>query len=119
MKTINFEISKRLNDLWLLDFETEFVFDYVDFENKYYLANTKTFTTRTEKYIKTLTLEEAIEFLSDFFDWEIHKGPSRQWGVEWVKEKSFIKSIRWKTLLEAIEEMLERSINNWLLNKNK
>ena len=134
MKTINFELSKRLNDLWLLDnIETEYwYFEQWDLFNIEEIFWKKYYIQKWDWLYKTLTLEEAIEFMPIYIKWKykfnyekfnkvVPYSNMRKWDKHWIKYtynwEWYIQY--WKTLLEAIEEMLEWLLNNWLLNKNK
>lgn len=126
MKTLNFELSKRLNDLWLLDnIETEYWIEY-DNENQnnditYYLPFNKNIIC------KTLTLEEAIEFLPNSILYKENKyyclNIFRNLHWEYLLDYSFsgivLHSEEEEILLEAVEKMLEYLLNNNLLTKNK
>jgi len=124
MKTINFELSKRLSDLWLLDnIETEYLYQL--------LPNTKNDWWKKEKLVnnwnwkwriyKTLTLEEAIEFLSKYnYEFSIifkknkiskkyeYHIKDMEWNI-WINENLFL----------AIEEWIEYLLDNNLLNNQK
>lgn len=117
MKTINFKLSERLNEKWLLDNrDTEYVYHKSwtrkenIFENKNHLE--------INWFIKTLTFEEAIEFLplidNSVLDFAKLKNKYRIW-YPLISEK--INFIHWKTLLEAIEKMIEYLLDNDLLWK--
>jgi len=126
MKTINLELSKRLTEGWYLeDVETDYYrmenifWDYVLWDK----IDKSKFYPEWDK-VKTLTLEEAIEFLPK-------KHPKykeyylrmmlydKTWYVEyWMCEPcETMWSACWKTLLEAIEKMLEHLLDNDLLWK--
>ena len=154
-KTINFELSKRLTDLGLLDnIETEFV-NITDWSihERDWEPNPQTYTVATEELLyglnfestkynnlqdiindkdisieinyKTLTLEEAIEFLDKDINWwniMIWKFEN-QWHIEY-NDDNFINTIDatnfWDTLLEAIEKMIKCLLDNnllWIENK--
>lgn len=67
MKTISLKLSKRLNELWLLDdVETEYLYVYEYLEkNKWEIVKSCDFCSLNPT-IKTLTLEEAIEKLIEY-----------------------------------------------------
>jgi len=135
MKTITLELSKRLAP-YLEDVDTEYWLEIYtsdwedineapeDFWNLYPIWNTRADTSVSYKQIKTLTLEEAIEFLPK-------KHPKykeyylrmmlydKTWDVEyWMCEPcETMWGACWKTLLEAIEKMLEYLLDNDLLWK--
>lgn len=72
MKTINFELSKRLSDLWLLDnIETEYFYTKRDiwFWNIDYDIIEWRYFNIEDWDIKTLTLEELPKFIFDIV-WE-------------------------------------------------
>lgn len=143
MKTINFKLSKRLNDLGLLDeVETEYCFfsevwKYDSFqiwesnkitEGEFYdiWESLVSYCKVAEKY-KTLTLSEAIEFLPNIENYYLEI--KKIGNIYWIKYEdktiinlvhSFISlsSIRsGETLLLAIEKMLEYLLDNNLLFK--
>jgi len=104
MKTINLELSKRLAPY----------LENTDTENWYYKwVFNWGFPYRWQfiqkEYVKTLTLEESIEFLQKhYWDWIIDLSiyPNKIL-IEWT--------YKWKTLLIAIEKMLEYLLDNDLL----
>lgn len=115
MTTINFELSKRLNDLWLLDnIKTEYWYEY-DNETKNY--NIDYFLPFNKNIIcKTLTLEEAIEFLPDSIMITKHNNCNEKYLIDYNTD-DYNEDFSWKTLLEAIEKMLEYLLDNNLLIK--
>lgn len=70
----------------------------------------------TSQWLKTLTLEEAIELFPECIaeDYHIFRMSDNSWW--WIKF-SFWDIFIWKTLLEAVEKMLEYLIDNDLLWK--
>ena len=119
MKTIWFELSKKLNDLWLLDnIETEY--KYIDFINWKWDRKIELFKNNNDKapndfkHIKTLTLEEAIEFLPKYI-WKYHLQINFYWGIFDINYKdcwvSYYPDIEKPTLLLAIEKMITFLIN--------
>ncbi len=127
MKTINLELSKRLAH-YLKNVDTEFAI----FDKKEWKLKQTIWYIKTNKYTsyKTLTLEEAIEFLPNEYPWKFKDAVNyrlrieRNW--EWDKWKcSYDRCepcedacrFEWKTLLEAIEKMLEYLLDNELLWK--
>ena len=119
MKTINFELSKRLNELGLLDdIDTEY---YIDEENTIY--SNSCIGYEDAYIVKTLSLEEALEFLKNEIwiacDFSIRNVHNMWWKLEWCFEEPepniFIK---WKTLLEAVEKMIEFLLDNNLIWKS-
>ena len=121
MQTINFELSKRLNDLWLLDnIETKYIYFLV---MKYKDSPVKPTLYKTEqrwsicitsdcKYFvwdfKTLTLSEAMEFLRVLslknrykFSIDISKNEVE---INWLMIANVEK---WESLLEAIEKIIK------------
>lgn len=136
MKTINFELSKKLNDLWLLDnIETKYFYNafYIwddTFEDKDY--KWEKWINKYNKYkdsIKTLTLEETIEFLPiqiDNYYFVLWKNDGWYWCNYLEKDEDelyilnkalFINNCNKTTLLEAIEKMLEYLLDDNLLIK--
>ena len=124
MKTINFELSKRLNDLWLLDnVETEY---WIEYDNEYHNHYITYYLPFNKNIIcKTLTLEEAIETLfawtSIYFRW--WRWNWTRWSID-IYSDSIISHLledepefEWETLLGAIEKMLEYLLDNNLLTK--
>jgi len=129
MKTINFELSKRLTEwLYLDNIETEF--KYYKMWDEYILLHKTEFYKSDWDNIKTLTLEEAIEFLPIYikrkykfncekFNNIIPFSNMKKWDKYWV---SYIYNWEWyiqysKTLLGAIEKMLEYLLDNNLIWK--
>lgn len=135
-KTISLELSKKLAP-YLKNIEIEYLFNiYIDWDwnekaiNLY--SNNMLDIYKDPMYyknIKTLTLEEAIEFLplkieTDLWpawikyfseirntdEWRIYKCVLSEWG--WNNE---IDHRTWKTPLEAIEKMLTYILDNNLL----
>ena len=110
MKTINFELSQRLSELWLLDdIETQYCYfewKYIAWDNKEYISDKLQLTPYfnwIKKYIsneykldyddyniiivKTLTLEERLEFLPQYINeymLEIYKCWSWSWNVCYI-----------------------------------
>lgn len=122
MKTIWFELSKKLNDLWLLDnIETEYWY-----AESWWLHNYKAEIEDRPEMIKTLTLEETIEFLNNNkITFLIENSPYYSWNE---KISILIKYINWKlldfeievfskTLLEATESIITKLLENNLLTK--
>lgn len=129
MKTISFELAKRLNEKWLLDnIETEYIFYWWNPDE---LNTTISWYKKQNIYekclwdIKTLTFDEAIEFLPkkisfedydlflflDFFEKKLF-----YWLYSDLDEYNI--SFKYKeSLLEAIEEMLKFLLDNNLLTK--
>jgi len=116
MKTLNLELSKKLAP-YLEEVETEYNWCF-DYNWKYYIANSNKI-----EWIKTLTLEEAIEFLPKRYKPLYEKDKYYvckmvildTWycfeicdEFTWKIDKTFC----WKTLLEAIEKMIEHLIDN-------
>lgn len=121
MKTISLETSKRLD---LKDIETEYAyFETWNLFNVEEIFWSKSWIEEWDGFIKTLTLEEAIEFLPEIikFNWDkcrftiikldlwymIQIRPE-MWAWNWASET-------WKTLLEAVENMLIYLLDNNLL----
>ena len=118
MKTINFELSKRLNDLWLLDnIETEYCYN-IDWDLLSWFYAKKEYN---QIVYKTLTLEEAIDFLPTYI--LKHKRAKKYFQIYRNKDwyNIWYEFIHWefskKTLLEAIEKMIEYLLDNNLLWK--
>lgn len=119
----NIELLKKLQP-YLEYVETEYWFVLVNKEVDNYKLE------RTDRYVfpnknidlKTLTLEEAIELLPEelYIKWIQHIFTVTKWDwFYWVNydEDGFwaFETIQEKTLLEAIEKMLEYLIDNDLL----
>jgi len=135
-KTISLELSKRLIP-FLKGVETEYA--YVDRSEEYFIeASDEDKKHKIFKNIfvlekvdweywefKTLTLEEAIEFLTDNM-WKTSIETLKVWQytddkhyrVSCNKYEWIIYNWDWKTLLQAIEKMLECLLDNNLLPKN-
>ena len=111
METINFELSKKLNDLWFLD----------NIDTKYHLTvswlwfRVKQWKPEYKEDIKTLTLEEVIEFLPPYT--KLWKDSHWEYFIDNKNiPLSYMNNLFWKTPLEAIESMLEYLLENNLLN---
>ena len=137
MKTISLELCKKLSEAWVLDgVETEYIwcddtgYDFAIYKNedKFWKENNQLIWWP----IKTLTLEEAIEILPDTiskwanpYNLRIRKATPWLGSYKidyslWGHYKEFLIEIDlwyWKTLLEAIEKMLEYLLDNNLLKK--
>ena len=119
MNTLTLETSKRLAP-YLTDVDTEYVidFEWVVWELKYAISEDDMFWYNW--YDKTLTLEEAIEFLpvrikNDIIHInKIENSYSIEYWNLWFKLKWSYHN--WKTLLEAIEKMINYLLDNKLLN---
>lgn len=122
MKTINLELSKKLAP-YLEGIKTEFIYNdmwWIE-ENRW---NTKELNEFPNVF-KTLTLEEAIDFLPFKIEMmnvkyllEIQKRINIYY-IEYFNTRNdrYVtnKNISWKTLIEAIEKMLEYLLDNKLL----
>ena len=125
MKTINSKLSYKLAP-YLKNIDTEYIIcDVWDWPESPSLSiNLDSSFTEWASYEKTLTLEEALEFL-----------PKRQWDFllriepnyecdKWSVSYSYCEPCEFsvmfdrKTLLEAIETMLEYLLDNWLINND-
>ena len=116
-KTINLEISKRLNEGWYLEgIETEYYF-YKNPNGDFAIINHPDDPEWINGY-KTLNLEEAIEFLPYQIQYKYDN-----WGLCITKtgkeyQVEYEHTETWETLLEAIEKMLTYLLDNDLLPKN-
>jgi len=122
MRTINLELSKKLAP-YLKEVDTEYI--WVDIQWCIDIIKTNNWLDEFDYICKTFTLEEAIEFLPKTVkDWYIY-WLQINWKSNleyWIRYnnyaiRKFIYSQRWKTLLEAIEKMLEYLLDNNLLWK--
>ena len=114
MKTISLELSKKLAP-YLDGVKTEYNWCFDD-SWEYFITNSNKI-----EWIKTLTLEEAIEFLP----WYLYL-PSlfkdklflliTKWDGYYIEYWDYIFK-EWKTLLEAVEKMIEYLLDNNLLWK--
>lgn len=127
MKTINPELSKRLAP-YLEDAETEYFF-YWNTDKEALPIEWYETQESVKKYIKTLTLEEAIDFLPQSIDkWKDGEYYLNISKWDWVhsvdyhyyerEDQEILIYCDWKTLLEAISKMLEYLLDKWLLWKN-
>lgn len=108
MKVIeNIELLKKLAP-YLEDMETEYVVHKMSWEIILY----DSCWVCDESYLKLLTLEEAIELLP------YNNCITKIWYWYRVEDMSAHEEL-WKTLLEAIEKMLEYLLDNDLLWKKK
>ena len=142
MKTINFELSKRLTEWGYLDnIETEYYINYNNsiFTKEYINENLMCrrieilssikWSYINEDVFKTLTLEEALDFLPNIKDYDLelrkrevaYRALDKEIIInEWWRNIQYynlktLKYCNWKTLLEAIEKMIEYLLNNNLL----
>jgi len=122
MKTINLELSKRLAP-YLENIETQ---KYTDWNFTFYWRTLehqfKLWTENKNNYYKTLTLEEAIEFLPERISgWDLELAMNKTrvaYVMLWdCSPNEMVNYYSWKTLLQAIEKMLEYLLNNDLLWK--
>lgn len=113
MKKINFNLAKRLNELGLLDnIKTEYAYNksgwlWDPFYKKRYIY-------------KTLTTEEAVEFLKNEIwiacDFSISNRHNIDWCIMWNFESPEPNLyFEWETLLETIEKLLEHLIDKNLI----
>lgn len=119
-KVLNFELSKRLNDLWLLDdIETEYVIEIwtvIVWEYKYAIDKKDCFCVSW--YYKTLTLEEAIEFLPFIEKSALEiKKHQKYYSIWYPLISQKINFVHWNTLLITIERLIEYLLDNNLLTK--
>lgn len=133
MKTINFELSKQLNEKWLLDDrETEYVYEK-NRENERNLFENNADDIFMYETIKTLTLEEAIEFLppyiyTDTFEFLTMWRNKEVWKISYYGKYDLTsldilyEDFSWVTLLIAIEKMIKYLLKNdllWQKQENK
>lgn len=128
MNTINFKLSKKLKEQSIL-FDVDTIYYFYKWKLEY-SNNHKNYTfEERENLYKTLTLEEAIEFLPikiDNYYLVLWKNDNWYWGNYLLKDednlyildKSLLINICNKaTLLEVIEQLLEYLLDNNLLPK--
>jgi hypothetical protein len=117
MQTINLELSKRLSEGGYLDnINTEYYLDsrywtILDRDQRQYIEQ--------EYWLKTLTLEEAIEFLPKRI-WNYHLQLNLYWDISDIRYVSAgysLYGIEIETLLLAIENMLVYLLDSNLLTK--
>ncbi len=116
METINLELSKRLTP-YLEEVETEYVwYDTIEWEDIF--LERKWLYWRDYIYCKTLTLEEAIEFIIKkwFIIW------FEEWNImllNWVasNELAITEEFYHKDNINWVEKILEYLIDNNLLWK--
>ena len=112
MKTISFELSKTLNDLWLLN----------NIETEYWLYKNPNWDIivcwyEDNNIWKTLTLEEAIIFIWNI-KWLSSKLIVFEWWYTWTNNKIDI-NISNTDLLLITEWYIEYLIDNNLITNNK
>lgn len=130
MKTITLELSKRLAP-YLEDVDTEYWLEIYtsdwedineapeDFWNLYPIWNTRADTSVSYKQIKTLTLEEAIEFVRNKLKNTKYNLEIRLASDGYLIELSYpFRIFIWEKLIEATEKMLEYLLDNELLWKD-
>jgi len=119
-KCINFELSKRLYDNWLLSFNWLDYSRYFRIDSEWNSLAICKHNDDYNEYLETykeypsLTLEEAIEFLPKILDWFKIKidFENNNWNVYYFSQNFIWK---WTTLLEAIEKMIEYLLDNNLI----
>ena len=126
-KVLKFELSKRLNDLWLLDnIKSNYLYYQHNETWNYEIVDRYEIIWDRTYICKTLTLEEAIEFLPCSIKWfvlHIKKNyPCRAWEY-FIYYEDINGQLLWykflgeKTPIEAIEKMLDYLLDNNLLTK--
>ena len=121
-KTISFELSKRLDELWLLrDIETEYEYLLIlkhensPIEPSLYETTKKQYvcTTADVKYFKgwfkTLTTDESNKIIKFNTLPEYVRNHIITLYIQWFNN--------WKTLLEAKEKMITYLLDNNLITK--
>jgi len=124
MKTINFELSKRLTEWWYLDnIETEYCYSSYKWENDFILLEWYKYNTINEDWdeydmIKTLTISEALDFLPNNIYWckNLQMGKQEARYTYW-DEDDWAIYFYGETLLEAIEKLITHLLDNNLLTK--
>jgi len=129
MKVINLELSKRLNEWWYLDdIKTKYIYskkwsyycweDLIKEEACYVEEFHNLEYSFPFKFVcKTLTLEESMEFMPDWY--MILK--TQMWSyicedLDKYIEPDFFWDV-YKSPIQAIEKTLEHLLDNNLLNK--
>lgn len=115
-KTISFELSKRLDELWLLrDIETEYVIDIctnIVWELKYAIDEEDIFWISW--YIKTLTTDEAIEFILnniwDYWSIQLWKNDVSFFPIDWEKIQFYHSRINTQILEKMITYLLDNNL---------
>lgn len=131
-KVISLETSKRLAP-FLKDIKTEyFWFYHVDWEYELMKCSDMQDTYNFGADEKTLTLEEAIEFLPIEIKWYTillwksgqehiltktinNKYYTVWYFIKWNNWLKILERVTWKTLLEAVEKMIIYLLENNLL----
>jgi len=125
-KTLNFELSKRLTEWWYLDnIETEYHYTVCWLWKKI-----KSWKLEYTEDIKTLTLEEAIDFLPEYICEDCYELIIKKKEIFYINrfkpnncyevitmDRYLPARFKWETLFEAIEKMIEYLLNNNLLTK--
>ncbi len=127
MKTLNFELCKKLTEKGKLEgVETECYYFHdwkmINWEIAYLILSMDNIFNEEKWDIKAPTLEEALEILPIViknYALEIYRCFDWWYNVEYEsKNYEKLKLCHWKTLLEAMEKMLEYLLDNDLLNEN-
>ena len=135
MKTISLELSKKLAPYleWVeteygyrtknhLDMEWNITWKYrTDIVKNWYQF--QALDIKNNMYTKTLTLEEAIEFLPNYIQtkydwqcwWEINHCNTNFYEIRYTNWGDWYNLTMWNTLLEAIEKILEYLLTEKLL----
>ena len=115
MKTINYELAKKLYDVGVvIESEQSFFFENNEWDESIILCNSNTKDEEWELWFRVKVcpapnVEEVIEFLPDGI--EIFKAP---WGYTIYRDW---QSISKPSLLESLEATLEYLLDNWHLWK--
>lgn len=114
MKTINLELSKKLNEAWVLDgVETEFFYSLNIANQALLYRNLENEMLRDD--FKTLTLEETIELIwKDMCNMRLLYPNAWMWLMELQFEK---EDLQGESLIEVFEKFLEYCLENDLLDK--
>ena len=114
MKTINFKLSKRLNELWLLDnMETEYCYNIDKDILPWFYAKEE----YSQIVYKTLTLGEIFKYLPKFVDLRSITF-KLEYDVEWYWWLTLDDDYKTnKDMLVLMEYFLEFLLDNNLLTK--
>ena len=108
MKTINYELAKKLYDAGV-KIESEKYYSSYKWENDFIICDKEQTCTYDYDYFPAPNCEEVIEFLPDGI--EIFKA-TWNFTIEYHKDWEFISK---PTLLEALEATLEYLLDNWYI----
>ena len=115
MKTINYELAKKLYDAWVV-IDSKNSWYKMSFLDDPFVAQNNLYTENFEYKFPAPNVEEVIEFLLPFCNISIQKWEYVYMIIIW---ENFAKEFKKETLLEALEATLEYLLDNgYIWNQN-